>query len=284
MTTYPSSEDQEPVTWLSGHPIYAAHFIVLVYVASMLVTTAAMAFGAAGGLAWLTFDSAAVLRGEVWRVLSYGLVNPPSLWFVVDMFMIVWFGRELEKFFGRRTFLTFYACLYLLSPLLFTLIGLWQPMYLAGETGGFALFIAFATLYPGAMMMFNLLAQWVALILVGIYTLIHLSNRNLPGLISLWATTGFAFGFVRHQQGRFSPPRFRFPRRSPQLRVLDGGAANDPRALRSSNRTASEVDALLDKIAQSGLASLTAKERAQLDRSRAEILKKSGPKPPRPDA
>jgi hypothetical protein len=35
-----------------------------------------------------------------------------------------------------------------------------------------------------------------------------------------------------------------------------------------------EVDALLDKIARSGMASLTAKERAKLDAARANLLKK----------
>ena len=35
-----------------------------------------------------------------------------------------------------------------------------------------------------------------------------------------------------------------------------------------------EMDALLDKIARSGLASLTAKERARLNAARAELLRK----------
>ena len=33
------SEEHQPVTWWRGHPVYAAHFIVIVFVASMLVTT-----------------------------------------------------------------------------------------------------------------------------------------------------------------------------------------------------------------------------------------------------
>ena len=37
---------------------------------------------------------------------------------------------------------------------------------------------------------------------------------------------------------------------------------------------ASDMDALLDKIAKSGIASLTAKERARLEAGRAELLKK----------
>ncbi|MBP6506700.1 MAG: rhomboid family intramembrane serine protease [Opitutaceae bacterium] len=273
------SDDHQPLTWLNGHAIYAAHYLVVVFVASMLLTTVLMAFKVGFLWSWLPFTSAGVLRGEVWRLFTYGLVNPPSLWFVVDMFMIVWFGRELEKFFGRRIFLRFYICLYLLTPLLYTLIGVWRPMQLVGETGAFALFIAFATLYPNAVMLFNLLAKWVAFILVGLYSLMALSGRDLFGLVSLWVTVGFAYAFVRYEQGALTLPalpRFNNPfRRKPQFRVLPDLPSDHPRtAKQGADEAMAEVDALLDKIARSGFASLTADERAKLEKGRASLLKK----------
>jgi len=263
------SDDHQPLTWLNGHAIYAAHFLVVVFVASMLLTTVLMAFKVAFIWDWLPFTSHGVLRGEVWRVVTYGLVNPPSLWF----------GRELEKFFGRRIFLRFYAGLYLLTPLLFTVIGVWRPMSLLGETGAFALFIAFATLYPNAVMLFNLLAKWVALILVGIYSLVAISNRDLVALISLWATCGFAHAFVRYEQGRLrlpALPRMGNPfRKKPQLRVLPDLPPKPSRAVRDDEAQTAEVDALLDKIARSGLGSLTAAERAKLEKRRDTLRKKN---------
>ncbi len=277
---FASDEDHQaqPMMWLAGRAIYAAHFIVVVCAASLVAATLLMAFNLPQPLAWLTFRSDAVLRGEVWRVLTYGLVNPPSLWFVVEMLMIVWFGRELEKFFGRRKFLTLYACLYLLSPVLFTALGMWTPLTLAGETGGFALFIAFATLYPNAVMFFDLLAKWVAIVLVGIYTLINLADHNWVGLLSLWATTGFAFAFVRFEQGHFSLPRLRWPGRGPKLRVLpDLPAKTRSAPPPPSDASMAEIDALLDKIARSGLSSLTAKERAKLEKGRENLLRKEPP-------
>lgn len=274
MNVFGSSDEHQPVTWVRGYPIYAAHLVVGIFVASMIATSVLMAIGATSILGWLRFSSEAVLRGEVWRILSYGLVNPPSLWFAVDMLMIVWFGRELERFFGRPTFVALFACLYVLSPVVLTLIGLRQPTTLNGETGAFALFIAFATLYPNAMMMFNLLAKWVALILVGLYSLMALSNRDLVGLITLWSTIGFAFAFVRHQQGHFRLPSFRFNRNTPKLRVLPDLDRKQEAAPRDTSMA--EVDALLDKIAKSGIASLTAKERARLDAARDDLLKKPG--------
>ena len=274
MRNYEPPDDHQPVTWLAGRPIYAAHFLGVIFVASMLVTTAVMAFHGTAIFAWLPFTSAAVLAGQVWRLATYGFVNPPSLWFVVEMFMLVWFGRELERFFGRRLFLRFYACLYFLTPLLFTLIGLRWPMTLLGESGSFALFIGFATLYPDAMMLFNILAKWAAVILVGISTLIALSRNDWATLISLWAGTAFAWAFVRYQQGRLRLPTLRLPRGSSGSatpRVRERAAPADD--------AMTEIDALLDKIARSGFGSLTAKERAKLEAARVKIARKAG-RPP----
>jgi membrane associated rhomboid family serine protease len=264
-------DDHQPLLWLRGHAVYAAHFLVLVFVGSLLVTSLLM-FSRVDGpfIQWLQFSSPAVLHGQVWRLLSYGLVNPPSLQFVIDMLMFVWFGREVERAFGRRTFLAFYVCIYLVSPLLFTLIGLWLPVTLMGETGAFALFVAFATLYPEALLMFNILAKWAALVLVGIFSLMALAYHDWSALLSLWATTGFAWAFVRHRQGHLALPDLRFWRRGPQLRVLpDLPPAERP----EKEASRAEMDRLLDKIAQSGLASLTPGERARLARARENMLK-----------
>lgn len=274
MSEYETSDEHRPVMWLRGYPVYAAHFIVLMFVASMLVTTLLNLFNIGGLLEGLKFYSSLVLRGEVWRVVTYGLVNNPSFWFVIDMVMIVWFGRDVERYFGRRTFLIFFACLYLLTPLVLTLTGIWWPTALAGETGALGIFIAFATLYPNVPM-FNIAAKWVAAIFVGIDTLIALNDRNPIALLSLWATTGFAFAFVRYQQGLFSLPTVNVFRRGPKLRVLPDLESDEASSTKNAQASSmAEIDALLDKIAQSGISSLTAKERAKLDAARAELLKR----------
>jgi membrane associated rhomboid family serine protease len=273
-----SSEEHQPVTWLGGYALYAAHFIVLLFVVAMLATTIMMAIPASRGmLGWLTFRSDQVLAGEVWRVFTYGLVNEPSLGFVIRMFMLGFFGRELEKYFGRRTFLTLYGSLYFLTPVLFTLIGFLRPMPLAGESAAFALFIAFATLYPNVPLLFNILAKWMAIALVGIYTLMLLAANEWPGLIALWSTVAFAFCFVRYQQGVITLPKFRLPTRKPKLRVLPDPVsrkATPTSGLGKENATMAEVDALLDKIATSGISSLTAKERAKLEAAREGLMKR----------
>jgi hypothetical protein len=269
-------EEHQPVMWLRGYPVYAAHFLVLVFVVSMLGASLLMAFSAQYVLDWLIFSSERVLKGEAWRIFTYGFVNPPSIWpFAIEMVMIAWFGRELEKFFGRRKFLLLFGCIYFLSPLLCTLIGVWHPMSLAGESGAFALFVAFATLYPNVVMLFNVLAKWVAVILVGLCILMALAYHDWAGLVSLLATVGFAHAFVRYQQGHFALPRISLPGKKPKLRVLpDLKPQKNSGAKIQKEDSMVEIDALLDKIALSGMSSLTPKERARLDAAREDLLKK----------
>src|SRR6187431_3303605 len=91
------SEDHQPITWLRGYPIYATHLIVLIYVVSMIATSLLMGFNAYGVGAWLSFDTDLIYRGQLWRFLTYGLWNPPSLSpFVIDMLFLFMFGREVE--------------------------------------------------------------------------------------------------------------------------------------------------------------------------------------------
>lgn len=272
------SEDQRPITYLAGHPIYAATLLIVIYVVSLFATTVCMALGYGETFAYyLEFDSRLVLNGgQVWRFFTYGLWNVPSLGFVIDMLMFVWFGREVERFFGRKIFLRFYAILYLLQPLTYTLLGLLRPTSLLGETGAFAFFLAFATLYPNAVLLFNILAKWMAIVLVAIYTLMAIAGRDLVALGALWVTVGYSYGFVRYEQGRLTLPKIPWPRRRPKLRVLPAADSADRAAAArgNENEPTSDVDALLDKIARSGMASLTAKERARLEKARADLMRK----------
>lgn len=276
-------EEQQPVTTWRGHPIYAAHLIVAVLVASMLITTGFLAFKAGGLLDGLIFVGEDVLRGQVWRVATYGFINTPSLWFAVDMLMLVWFGREVEKALGRTSFFRLYGCLYLIPPLLLTPVALWRPTVLAGSPGSLALFVAFATFFPNLPMMFNLLAKWAAGILVGLYTLMALARNDWSGLLVLWATCGFAFGYVRHAKGEWELPSFRLPKaatRSAEASRADSDRGETRRSgasLSLNTKPADSlegVDAILDKIASQGMHSLTHQERARLDKAQARLAKR----------
>lgn len=276
-----SSEEHQPITWVRGYGIYATHVVVAVYVFSMILTALAIRPGIPYFMEALPFASNRVWNGEVWRLLTYGLVNPPSLRFAIDMVMTVWFGREVEKHLGRKTFLTLYGGMYLATPVVLTIVGLGLPTGFVGATGALAVFTAFATIYPNVPLFFNILAKWAAVILVGIFTLIHFSSGNESALFSLLGTNAFAFLFIRHHQGLFELPRIRLWRRKPRLRVLpDLKPQNSRRTEKPGYAPApkpdamAEVDALLDKIATSGISSLTPDERAKLEAAREGLIKR----------
>lgn len=279
-------EEQQPLTTWGGHPIYAAHIIVATIVATMILTTLALAFRLGGVLDALKFASPLVLGGQVWRALSYGLVNAPSIPLVIDIAFLAMFGREAERALGRTSFLKLYGFIYLIPPLLLTVVGLVFPMYRAGHTGALAVFIAFATYYPGAGMMFNLTAKWAALILVGIYTLMAIAYHDWADLISVWSTCAFAHAYVRHAKGEWELPSLRLlkPTASPARGTGSGrsdSARGEPRrggASVSPNAKPADslegVDAILDKIASQGIHSLTPQERARLDKAQARLAKR----------
>lgn len=275
-----SDDDHQPLTWVQGRPVYAAHFIVAVLVAAMLATTALLAFGARHTLALLAFDSTAVFAGQVWRVVTCGFVQPPGLGLVLDLVLLAWFGREVEKDLGRRSFLRLYLALQLAPPLALLGVGLWSPQVFSGQTGALAVFVAFAALYPGASMIFNLLASWVAAILVGVYTLVALASHDWPGLVSLWSTTALALAYVRHSQGRLGLPVLRLPRidRSAAPGARRESSARGPAAGPASRSAPAddmaEVDALLDKINGSGLESLTPRERERLAAAQTRLARR----------
>jgi len=131
-----TSDDYRPVAWMGRLPVDTTTMLVIAHVASMVIGSLLIAFGAGGFLNWLAFDSEAVLRGHAFfQVFTYAFVHPPSslIWFAIEMYMLFVFGREVERFLGRNAFIALYAIL-LLCPSLFLLMwGFRQRMALGGS-------------------------------------------------------------------------------------------------------------------------------------------------------
>lgn len=274
MTGSSHDDDHQPLTYFRGFPIHAATLLVIVHVATMIAATLLMATGAQGLIQALAFSSGAVFHDfAIWQYFSYAFVNLPSIWFAIEMVMLFQFGREVERFIGRRAFLLMYLLLLVVTPLVLSVVGLFQPTMSAGSGGlHFAVFIAFATVYPTAAIFFNIQAKWIALILLAIYSLQSLASQNWTSLLTLWASAGFAWAFIRHERGHFTLPDLRFWKKKPRFRVVQSEPVG--RSASREDEVPSDMDTLLDKIAKSGMASLTAKERARLEAAREELLKR----------
>jgi hypothetical protein len=193
------------------------------------------------------------------------------------MYMLFAFGREVEKFIGRRSFIILYALLLLVPTALLTLLGFSMRLGLAGSgTLHFGVFLAFVAIYPNVeMMMLRIQMRWIALILVAIGTLMAMAGHDWATMITLWATVAVAFFYIRSRgiggelewwsaiKEKVQPkPKFQVVPKSSPRRVVEPDDVYE------------SIDPILDKIAKSGINSLTASERRALDRARNQLLKK----------
>jgi len=275
--------DYQPLGYLGRIPLYITTLLVITYVTFMVVI-ALLGAAHAGSLAdLLLYDSELILqRFQFWRFVTYPLVNGPSLWFVVEMYFLFSFGREVERFIGRAAFSVLYLSLVVLGPCLLTAAGTWIPAELHGSgTVNFALFIAFCTIYPNVEIFFTFKAKWIAAVILGINSLQLLVVHAVVDLAVFWATCLAAFLFIRYLRGQFQFSLRDYFRQRRSRRSLHSVPAPrpPPRAKPTAPRdnVIESIDPLLDKIAKHGIASLTPREREKLEQARAELLKKSSP-------
>ena len=274
-----TSDDYQPVTWVGRYPVHVTTLLVGVHITCAVLACFLMAFGGGGVLELLQFDSAYVLHGQIWRLGTYAFLHSPAslIWLAIEMYMLFVFGREVERFIGRRAFIGLYAALLFAPTLLLTLWGLGERTGLAGSPAlHLGVFIAFATIYPGVELLLRIMAKWVALGLAGLNTLMLLADRAWSNIAVLWVSVAVAFVFIRlrgvgpellwwsNLTLMFRPkPKFQVvPRPSPR-RVVE------PENVHES------IDPVLEKISKHGINSLTASERRALDRARNRLLKKS---------
>jgi hypothetical protein len=102
-------------------------------------------FGHVEVVSHLTLDFSAVLRGQVWRLVSF-LIIPPEVsvwWMVIALYFAWWVGSSLEQHWGTFKFNAFY---------LVGAIGTAGAAILTGPQTGFwldaSLLLAFATTFP----------------------------------------------------------------------------------------------------------------------------------------
>ena len=129
--------------------------------------------------------------------------------------MLFAFGREVERFIGRRAFIALYLLLLLVPSMFLTVWGLWQRTGLAGSaTIHFGIFIAFAAIYPNVELFLRIMAKWVALIFVAAYSLQVLAYHRWSELAVLWLSVALGLWFcssARRRPGARLVDRLDFP-------------------------------------------------------------------------
>jgi membrane associated rhomboid family serine protease len=280
-----TSDDYRPVAWMGRYPVDVTTLLVGVHVSCAILTAFLFAIGSASVLNYAMFDSAQIwMHAQIWRLVTYAFIHPPTgyalLWFAIEMYMLYFFGREVERFVGRRAYIWLYALLLLVPALILTLWGLTTRTGLAGSGPlHFAVFAAFVTLYPNVQFFLRIPAKWVFLILAAIGTLSALAAHAWQDLVVLWVSVALAFFFIElngagPELAWWNALKARFASRPkyhvlPKPRPRPGNGRTEPDDAHAS------IDHILDKISKFGIGSLTASERRQLDRERERLLKKS---------
>ncbi len=265
--------DNQPMTRFGNFPVYGTTIIVAALVVGLIISAL---FGGSVARAMFAFEPGLFWReGQVWRALSYLIVDQVSFFTLFNLFFLYNFGRDCEQELGRARYFGF------LGLLIATPVVMASLLWVAGFSGSvegsmhlsIALVIAFATIYPNVEWWGSIPMKFVALGCLFLSIVGHLSERDSIGLASTLATCGVAYGYIRAMragmlEGFSWPALFQ---RKPKFRVLP---SPDARGAATEETTTDDMDALLDKIAQSGMASLSAKERTRLEAARAELLKR----------
>jgi hypothetical protein len=218
-------------------PIDVTTILVALHVVVAIFTCLFVAAGGGAVLNFMLFDSARVLgAGQIWRLATYAFVHSPS--------MLLWFAIEMYMLFvfGREVerFIGQRAYIALYALLLFIpslLLTVWGLGQRTGLAGSLALH-------------FGVFVAFATSIAVGFC---FVRFRGVGPELVWW----------ENLKTRLQPkPKFKVvPKPTP--------------ARRDDDDLSESVDPILDKIARSGIGSLTPNERRILDRARDRLLRES---------
>jgi membrane associated rhomboid family serine protease len=233
-----------------------------------------------------------VAHGQVWRLLTYAFLHGGFWHILFNMLFLWWFGHEVEYLYGWREFLLFYLVSAFLGGVFFTLWS-WSrgsEIPCLGASGAVtAAMVLYALHYPT-----RLIYIWFILpIPIWLFVLFQVAQDTYifaSGQPTLTAVTvhlagaAFAFGYYK-LNWRLAPlwnavVRLRLPGSRPRLRVY---REEPPTRLRrpvpaqasdqADDQLEAQVDAVLEKVARHGQASLTESEKALLVRA-SEVYKR----------
>jgi len=173
------------------------------------------------GITYLLLSSAVWQRGFLWQLVTYPFIgfSGPSLWFLLELYILFIFGRDVYAGLGRRHFWRLVLTASVVSALLAVAVGfLSLPRGLPPEEAVFfplmegqrvliAIFIAaFATANRRATILFMFIlpieARWFLAIEIVIAFIGFLQLRDLAGFVGFSAAVGYSYLYIRSGGGR----------------------------------------------------------------------------------
>ncbi len=232
-------------------------------------------------LAQLVFTGEQVRQGDLWRLVTWPLVNPPdSIWVVLTLAFFWFVGHAVEDRIGRQRFTVMIFATTVIPSALVTIVSFGGGGAYGLSIIGLGLLVVFALDNPGAMFFFGIPAWVIAAVYVGIDVLRLVGNRQWEQLILELAVVAVAlfaarqYGMVESlsfvprlgggSRGRSKPAKQRSrgkPRGGDP--VVQGPWA--PPAPPHSPAEEAELNDLLDKISSQGIDALSRTEKARLN-------------------
>lgn len=210
---------------------------------------------------------------EPWRMVTYMLLHAGGFHILFNLLWLWWMGQAVENTLGTRNFLIIYLGSgiggALVNALVALAFGSATALPTIGASGAvFGVMVAFAMLYPTAPIMLLLLppiqARYVVAGLIALDILFLTANDNVARVVHLG---GAASGWVLmryYSTGGMDRLASLFSRwksaRGPKNKRM--GSVVDATIIEEIDQ--SEIDHILDKIAQKGYSSLSAEEKKRL--------------------
>lgn len=273
------SQDRGPITYVKGVPVHLTTLIAFAHFVALLVCTGVIMAGHEMALGHFDFVTNWEGLKRFWTLATFPFIHDirlESLFFVIEILIFLWLGREVEGFVGRKAFALMYVSLVIAPALLLVALYPWTnlgSLVLQGSRSiHFGVFIAFVTIYPNVQFFFGLIAKWLAAIFLTVYSLFYMAQMNWPGLIYLWACAGTGFFAMRAcgvgTEFNFAQKIASWQEERKEKRRVEA----QERARREEEALNQSVDGILDKIAEHGINSLTEQERSALERARTQLL------------
>jgi membrane associated rhomboid family serine protease len=217
---------------------------------------------------------AAVLDGQVWRIVTWPLANAPGLWVLVAIVLLWYFGTRLEDQVGRVPMLGYLIAIIIVPGIVGTALDLPQGGVRVVEI---VVLLTYIAEYPHARFFFGIPAWAIGVAIVALDFLQLVGDRDGRSLLfyavalATGALAARAIGLLDAypwipaipvgRRGRSRARRARRARPRGRGAVVGGpwGAAT------TSAADQAELDGLLDKIAAVGMNGLSPAEKRRLN-------------------
>lgn len=224
-------------------------------------------------LGYFSIDKA-VYGVQLWRWFTYQFLHAGLFHIFFNMLMLFYFGPWIERTLGARRFLAFYLLCGCCGAVVFTglafvpdLLGVGQATPLIGASGSiFGLLVACAVLFPHQELMLwgaiRMTMRTLALVFLGIAVLgVIAGSVNAGGEAAHLGGALLGFVLIKNAHWLNIFDRMAMPNISPGQIAEKRKRASFNQKIKKQQAAEAEVDRILDKVHNEGLASLTKKEK-----------------------